>query len=80
MSPACRRFRNAIAILHSIDKGEFERATDFLGEAWWRSFRDNPAATFLRLDGSKAEAIWRLVESRQPKELRTEKHHSIAAE
>lgn len=77
-SPACRRFRNSLAILHSIDKVEFDRATD-LDEARWRSFRDDPAAAFLRLDGVRAEAIWRLIEARQPKELRTGQH-SIAAE
>lgn len=68
-SPACRRFRNSLAILHSINKGEFERATDF-DEARWRTFRENPAMAFLSLDGNKAEAIWRLIEARQPNALR----------
>lgn len=77
-SPACRRFRNALAILHSIDEREYERATG-LGEVSWRRFRENPAAEFVRIDNGRAEAIWRLIEARQPKELRTGQH-SIAAE
>lgn len=79
MSPSCRRFRNAICILHSIDGDEFERSTG-LPEAWWRQFRDSPAATFLRLDSDKAEAIWRLVEARQSDRPQAAKPISVAAE
>lgn len=79
MSTPCHRFRNAIAILNSIDGDEFERATA-LGLGWWRRFRAEPALTFLQLDAPKAEALWRLVEARQPAGLRTAATVSIAAE
>lgn len=61
-----RRFRNALCILRSIDEAEFSQATG-LGEARWRSFREDPVRDFIRLEAVKAEAIWRLIEARQPK-------------
>ena len=63
-SPECRRFRNAIALLRAIDQPDFDLATD-LNETWWRNFREDPSGTFLRLKDWQAEAIWKIVESRQ---------------
>lgn len=60
-----RRFRNAIAILRSIDEDEFVRATK--ADGLWRPFRDDPVGFFVKLDDAKSEALWAIVEARQPK-------------
>ena len=72
LSIARHRFRNALCILRSIDGDEFMAATGVDGARWWPRFRDDPARTFLQLDDDMAEAVWRIVEGRQPAELRTE--------
>lgn len=64
-SVECRRFRNAIAILRAIDQPDFNRATGLDEGVWWRNFREDPSGMFLRLKDWQAEAIWKIIESRQ---------------
>lgn len=62
------RFHNALRILYSIDK---DQLIDAIGRAsaltYWEEFRDNPHRTFLKMPDKDVEALWILIESRQPK-------------
>lgn len=48
-------FREALAKLRFIDREEW------MGEAFWRIFRDDPPRAFLKADDETAEKIWELI-------------------
>lgn len=62
-------FHNALRILASIDMRELVHAGAISGDdtGGWQSFRDNPWRWFIRADDDTATAVWRIIESRQPK-------------
>lgn len=63
------RFRNIIASLFNIDRGELANAgvIDFgtVGDADWRALQDSPARFVLSLDDDRLAALWSLVKARQ---------------
>jgi len=67
------RFSNALRILRSIDGPELDRAAAFcevgaslaLHGARYR-FSDDPVRFFLKADDQSQDAIWRIIEKRQP--------------
>ena len=62
------RFMNALRILHSIDRGELEDALGYcLDILAWRDFRGNPSRFLMIADDAKVDAIWGIIERRQPK-------------
>lgn len=64
-----REFRNALCVLHSIDRYELVEAGVIKSDApdeWWQGFRDYPVQTFLRMDDDKAEKLWALMQRRMP--------------
>lgn len=65
------RFHNALRILRSIDKDQFDMALTAAGyplseEHDWSRFRADPYRWFIGAGRDKAKAIWQLVEERQP--------------
>jgi hypothetical protein len=72
MTPEFATFHNALRILRSIDWREFADAVgDFYPSAAqrtaaWERFRDAPYDWFICAPTRQAEAIWAVVESRQP--------------
>lgn len=63
-----RMFLNRLRSLHNIDHHYLPELTD--GE--WISFRHNPTEFLIRADDTQAAAIWREVERRQRRPIRTE--------
>jgi hypothetical protein len=69
---AFARFHNALRILRSIDHAELIEANAYPGltgeqiEKEWASFRDHPYRYFIACEDETAQAIWRIIEGRQP--------------
>jgi hypothetical protein len=61
-----RSFHNALRILRALDFHE----VDFLKDAEWFAFRDNPYDFFMTTSDSNASLIWQAVQRRQPQELK----------
>ncbi len=64
-------FHNALRILSSIDMRELVHAGAISDDdtGGWQSFRDNPWRWFIRAGDDEAAAVWRIIESRQPKKV-----------
>ena len=65
------RFHNAIRILLNIDKYELIEASiirdgDETGTCWTR-FNNDPLIFIAKLNDDKYDALWELIEARQPK-------------
>jgi hypothetical protein len=60
-------FRNMLAILHNLDAVDLR----FLTAAQRASFLRDPIATTLRLDDAGLDALYALVQERQPVRYRT---------
>jgi hypothetical protein len=71
-----RRFHNAIRIMHSIDKHEFDERRLPIE---WIAFRDDPLGHFIACDDTSAAAIWTIVDDRQPPELKEPRDALTAA-
>lgn len=52
-------FRDVLKKLRFVDR------QDWMGEAFWRRFRDDPVGVFIGADDVEAEHIWELI---RPKE------------
>jgi hypothetical protein len=63
------QFLNAIKILHSIDMHELVEAGAMQhGDgATWQAFRSNPCKWLIRADDKTADAIYGIIERRQPR-------------
>lgn len=48
-------FRHALAALHHIDQ------QSWMGDAFWREFRDRPALAFMRADDEMKQRIWEMI-------------------
>ena len=59
------RFHNALRVLRSIDRHEFNDAGYALTEREWTQFRDDPYGFFVRANRELAGGIWQIIESRQ---------------
>jgi len=59
-------FRNTFAILHNLDDSELR----FLDPRQRLQFFDNPLRTILKLDDARLDALYALVQSRQPERYR----------
>lgn len=68
------KFHNACRILLNIDKDELERAgviaVDQVGGGDWKRFNDDILMFVIKLPTPRFEALWRLVEERQPERLK----------
>lgn len=53
---------NALRILTSMDADE----VPFLDGARWQAFRTDPFRFFIRCDQETCDALWRVIEARQP--------------
>lgn len=64
------RFRNALAILRSIDHHELVDVGVIpagpRGYGLWDSFTRDPIRFYLKLDDEREAKLWALIESRQP--------------
>lgn len=60
-------FHNALRILTGIDRHELEAAgvTNLGGAFGWDAFRADPYRWFIQASDKEADAIWRIIESRQ---------------
>ena len=69
-----RRFRNTFAILMNVDKHELEVAgvmrPDQVGGGDWERFNKDIGMFVLKLPDDRLEALYELVESRQPEQYR----------
>lgn len=68
------RFMNALRILRSIDGDELDRA---LGrpcnfDVKWRKFSTDPFYFLIHADDETVDAIWLIIERRQPDRLKKE--------
>lgn len=65
-------FRNAFAILHNIDRSELEDAGIILrrNDTAWTRFNNNLTTFVLKLDDDKLDALYALVQARQPERYR----------
>jgi hypothetical protein len=68
------RFHNACRILLNIDKDELEKAgvmaLDQVGGSDWDRFNRDPLMFMLKLPTPRFEALWSLIEDRQPERLK----------
>lgn len=62
-------FRNMFAILHNLDRDEL--AGVVTSDDSWRSFNDEPTRFILKLDDARLDALYALVQKRQPARYRT---------
>jgi hypothetical protein len=63
-----KSFHNALRLLRSIDYHE----VPFLTDAEWEIFREKPYDFFITTSDINALAIWKVIQSRQPKHLRAQ--------
>ena len=76
MSMTLAEFHNALRVFCNIDYAEFADAIreftddDYLADEW-TGFRNNPWRWFIKASDGQAEALFKIIESRQPKEERT---------
>ena len=69
MQPQAAIFVNALKLLHSIEQDDLRAALGAAPETMtvlWRKFTDDPYRFLIKADDATAEAIWKLVEARQP--------------
>jgi len=65
------RFHNALRIMRAIDHSELIKENAWHGltgaqiEDEWKAFRDHPYRYFVACEDDTAQAIWRIIESRQ---------------
>jgi hypothetical protein len=70
-------FHNALRIMLNIDRDELVKAgvvpdivahpeKHFVADEAWRQFNDSPYRFFIRIPTGQAQALWKLIESRQP--------------
>lgn len=61
-------FRNMFAILHNLDRWELEGVvTD---DRSWDRYNDDLTTFVLKLDDARLDALWGLVQARQPERYR----------
>jgi hypothetical protein len=61
------RFHNALRIMLNLDLADLEARGIRMTPREWSAFQADPFRFFIRADDPKAELLWRLIESRQPK-------------
>jgi len=61
-------FHNALRILRALDFHEVQ----FLTDAEWEKFRDNPYDFFITTSNSNSSLIWQAIQKRQPTEFKEE--------
>lgn len=78
-----RRFHNALRILIHFDFDDL-RAAEVLDDLTeFRRFDDDPYRFFVRAEDARAAALWTLIQSRQPEDLRADpplSRYALAAE
>lgn len=78
-----RRFHNALRILIHFNFDDLRAAGVLDDLTEFRRFDDDPYRFFIRADDARADALWALIQSRQPEALRTDpplSSYALAAE
>jgi hypothetical protein len=68
MTPELLRFRNALCILRWLDEDDLRQALEF-NVFQITEFCEDPLGGFLCLSDNEADALWKLIEARQVKDL-----------
>ena len=74
MTLDARKFRNTCALMCNIDKDELETANVIklgaVGGSDWTRFNRDPLLFILKLPDGRFQALWELLESKQPNDMK----------